>query len=135
MVNGNRNPAAYEALGVQVRPDAVSEFPGRLAGMQAGLNHCATPWLVCAPCNTPHFPTGLVERRRQPQAPTPMLPWPPRARPTAACSASRCSACRADRSASRTGLLQRIGGLAVLDGRIRTAGRERAYLGGDDVRD
>jgi molybdopterin-guanine dinucleotide biosynthesis protein A len=30
--------------------------------MLVGLEHCETPWLVTVPCDTPNFPTNLVER-------------------------------------------------------------------------
>ena len=68
-INANRNLAAYQAMGVPVWPDAlpdgVSDYPGPLAGLLAGLQHCETPYLVCVPCDTPHFPTDLVERLSQ----------------------------------------------------------------------
>ena len=62
MINANRNLGAYEAMGVPVWPDAQLDFPGPLAGFQAGLEHCETPYLVTVPCDTPHFPTDLVSR-------------------------------------------------------------------------
>ena len=62
MINANRNIGAYEALGVPVWPDAEADFAGPLAGMQAGLEHCETDWLVTVPCDTPRFPSDLVAR-------------------------------------------------------------------------
>ena len=62
MINANRNLAAYEAMGVPVRPDPIADYPGPLAGLLAGLEHCKTPWLVTVPCDTPAFPDDLVER-------------------------------------------------------------------------
>lgn len=84
MLNANRNLAAYEAMGVPVWPDSVGtklgrastastagpagtvgtaeDYPGPLAGLMAGLQHCDTPWLVTVPCDTPHFPEDLVMR-------------------------------------------------------------------------
>jgi molybdopterin-guanine dinucleotide biosynthesis protein A len=62
MMNANRNHAAYEAMGVPVWPDDVAGFAGPLAGMLAGLRHCATRYLVSVPCDTPNFPTDLVAR-------------------------------------------------------------------------
>jgi molybdopterin-guanine dinucleotide biosynthesis protein A len=49
MINANRNLAAYEAFGVPVWPDAMTGFPGPLAGLQTGLMQCETPFLVTAP--------------------------------------------------------------------------------------
>lgn len=62
MINANRNLGAYESFGVPVWPDALPDYPGPLAGFLAGLEHCETPWLVTVPCDTPDFPTDLVER-------------------------------------------------------------------------
>ena len=62
MVNANRNLGAYEAFGAPVWPDAVGDFAGPLAGLLVGLERCETPWLVSVPCDTPNFPTDLVER-------------------------------------------------------------------------
>jgi molybdopterin-guanine dinucleotide biosynthesis protein A len=62
MINANRNIAAYESMGAPVWPDAVGDFAGPLAGMLSGLEHCATPWMLTVPCDTPHFPTDLAAR-------------------------------------------------------------------------
>jgi molybdopterin-guanine dinucleotide biosynthesis protein A len=62
MVNANRNLGAYESMGVPVWPDALADYPGPLAGFLAGLERCETPYLVTVPCDTPNFPTDLVER-------------------------------------------------------------------------
>jgi molybdopterin-guanine dinucleotide biosynthesis protein A len=62
MLNANRNLAAYQAMNVPVWPDELADFPGPLAGMLAGLEHCSTPYLATAPCDTPNFPVDLVAR-------------------------------------------------------------------------
>lgn len=62
MVNANRNLAAYESMGVPVWPDPLDDYPGPLAGVLAGLEHCETPYLVTVPCDTPNFPADLVAR-------------------------------------------------------------------------
>ncbi len=62
IINANRNLAAYESMGVPVWPDPVEDFPGPLAGWLAGLEHCDTPYLATVPCDTPNFPTDLVEK-------------------------------------------------------------------------
>ena len=62
MVNANRNQETYRALNVPVWPDQVSDFPGPLAGMLAGLAHCDTAFLATVPCDTPNFPLDLVAR-------------------------------------------------------------------------
>ncbi|HSW07208.1 molybdenum cofactor guanylyltransferase MobA [Aquabacterium sp.] len=65
MINANRNLGAYDSMGVPVWPDAAADYPGPLAGFLAGLEHCETPYLVTVPCDTPLFPTDLVERLAQ----------------------------------------------------------------------
>lgn len=62
MVNANRHPDVYAAFGVPVVADASDDFAGPLAGLLAGLQHCATPWLASVPCDAPWFPTDLVQR-------------------------------------------------------------------------
>ncbi|WP_418120204.1 molybdenum cofactor guanylyltransferase MobA [Variovorax sp. 350MFTsu5.1] len=62
MVNANRNFAEYEAFGAPVWPDSLADYPGPLAGFLAGLEHCATPWLLTVPCDTPLFPPDLAAR-------------------------------------------------------------------------
>ncbi len=62
MINANRNLDAYAALGVPVYPDEVADYAGPLAGFLSGLAHCATPYLMTVPCDTPCFPTDLVPR-------------------------------------------------------------------------
>lgn len=62
MFNANRNLKSYESMGAAVWPDEPPDFSGPLAGMLAGLNHCSTSYLVTVPCDSPDFPTDLVER-------------------------------------------------------------------------
>ncbi|MBJ2154833.1 molybdenum cofactor guanylyltransferase MobA [Variovorax sp. IB41] len=62
MVNANRNIAAYEAFGVPVLTDSLADYPGPLAGFLTGLAHCATPFLLTVPCDTPLFPLDLAAR-------------------------------------------------------------------------
>lgn len=61
MISANRNLAVYKALGAPVLPDGVQEFAGPLAGIQAGLTQCKTPYMVTVPCDTPLLPLNLVE--------------------------------------------------------------------------
>ena len=62
MINANRNLGAYEAFGVPVWPDVLSDYAGPLAGFLTALERCETPWLVTVPCDTPLFPQDLVAR-------------------------------------------------------------------------
>jgi molybdopterin molybdotransferase len=66
-INANQNLGAYAAFGaagapVPVWPDETTGFAGPLAGLEAGLRHCATPYLVSAPCDSPFLPRDLSAR-------------------------------------------------------------------------
>ena len=61
-INANRHMAQYEALGVPVWPDANSRFEGPLAGFEAAMSQCHTPYLLTVPCDTPRFPLDLAQR-------------------------------------------------------------------------
>ncbi len=62
IINANRNLDAWRAFDVPVWPDETPGFAGPLAGLEAGLRHCATPWLLAAPCDSPFLPADLAER-------------------------------------------------------------------------
>lgn len=62
MINANRNLSAYEAFGVPVWPDSLSDYAGPLAGFMTGLERCETPYLLTVPCDTPLFPADLAQR-------------------------------------------------------------------------
>jgi len=61
-ISANRNLDTYRAFGVMVLPDDIADFPGPLAGLEAGLRQCATPFLATAPCDSPFLPPELVAR-------------------------------------------------------------------------
>jgi molybdopterin-guanine dinucleotide biosynthesis protein A len=65
MINANRNLGAYESMGVPVWPDSLPDYAGPLAGFLTGLEHCETPYLVTVPCDSPLFPSDLVQRLMQ----------------------------------------------------------------------
>ena len=60
MINANRHLELYAAFGAPVWPDETGDYAGPLAGVLAGMAHCATPWMVTVPCDTPRFPADLV---------------------------------------------------------------------------
>lgn len=62
LICANRNRDAYVALGYPVISDVLADFQGPLAGLQAGLAACVTPWLVTCPCDCPTLPQDLVAR-------------------------------------------------------------------------
>ncbi|KAB2319873.1 molybdenum cofactor guanylyltransferase [Betaproteobacteria bacterium SCN1] len=62
LISANRNLERYAAFGHRVLPDTLPDFPGPLAGVLATLRAVATPWLLVAPCDTPHLPPDLGAR-------------------------------------------------------------------------
>ena len=61
-INANQNLDAYTAFGAPVWPDDLEGFAGPLAGLETGLRHCTTDYLVTAPCDSPFLPSDLVAR-------------------------------------------------------------------------
>ena len=61
-INANQNLDAYAAMGVPVWPDDLPGFAGPLAGMEAGMRRCQTPYLLTAPCDSPFLPPDLAAR-------------------------------------------------------------------------
>jgi molybdenum cofactor guanylyltransferase len=62
LVNANRSLDLYSAFGYPTISDGFAGFAGPLAGLHAGLKHCATPFIVTAPCDSPFLPLDLVAR-------------------------------------------------------------------------
>ncbi len=62
LINANRNQDAYVALGPRVVPDALTGYPGPLAGMAAGLAAADSDWLLTVPCDSPLLPMDLCAR-------------------------------------------------------------------------
>lgn len=60
IINANRSQERYAAFGYPVWPDEQADFAGPLAGLQAGLRHCITPYLLTAPCDSPYLPPDLL---------------------------------------------------------------------------
>lgn len=61
-LNANQNLDIYRDFDLPVWPDRMEAFPGPLAGLQTGLHHCATEFLVSVPCDSPFLPMDLVAR-------------------------------------------------------------------------
>lgn len=62
LISANRHLDQYEQLGYRVIADEMSGFHGPLAGIHAGLQHCDTPWMLTAPCDSPFLPHDLAQR-------------------------------------------------------------------------
>ncbi|WP_029147291.1 molybdenum cofactor guanylyltransferase MobA [Methylophilus sp. 5] len=65
IINANRNLDQYQDFGLPVVADANDQFDGPLAGMQAGLHHATTDWVLSVPCDSPLLPLDLVSRLRR----------------------------------------------------------------------
>ena len=62
IINANQNLDVYRVFGQPVVADTMPDFAGPLAALQTGLIHCATPYLVTVPCDSPFLPSDLVAR-------------------------------------------------------------------------
>lgn len=62
LINANRHPRRYRALGYPVIPDRLTDFPGPLAGMHIALHSLATEWLITLPCDGPVIADDYVAR-------------------------------------------------------------------------
>jgi molybdenum cofactor guanylyltransferase len=62
IINANQNLAQYQAFGFPVWPDQSPDFAGPLAGMQSGLQHCNSPYLLTVACDSPFLPSDLASR-------------------------------------------------------------------------
>ena len=64
-LNANGDPARFNDIGLPVLADTISEYPGPLAGVLAGLDWAAgqgASHIVTAAADTPFFPADLVPR-------------------------------------------------------------------------
>jgi molybdopterin molybdotransferase len=61
-INANQNLDTWREFGVPVWPDETPGFAGPLAGLEAGMRHCGTTYLLSAPCDSPFVPFDLAER-------------------------------------------------------------------------
>ncbi len=70
LISANRHPERYAAYGYPVLPDLRPDYPGPLAGLEAGLAAVDTPWLLYAPCDASALPADLASCLMQRQAET-----------------------------------------------------------------
>jgi molybdopterin molybdotransferase len=61
-INANQNLDTWREFGVPVWPDETPGFAGPLAGLETGMRHSATPYVLTAPCDSPFLPADLAER-------------------------------------------------------------------------
>jgi len=69
-INANRHIDDYAKYGFPVwsdrgfnlQSDRESDYKGPLAGVETGLIHCTTPYLLTVPCDSPFLPLDLALR-------------------------------------------------------------------------
>ena len=62
IINANQNHDIYAGFGCPVVGDRITGYAGPLAGLEAGLAACTTPYLLTVPCDSPLLPADLVSR-------------------------------------------------------------------------
>ena len=62
IINANQNHDIYAGFGYPVVGDRIEGHAGPLAGLEAGLAACPTPYLLTVPCDSPFLPADLVSR-------------------------------------------------------------------------
>lgn len=62
LISANRNLDRYRRYGYPVIEDAIPDYPGPLAGIVRGLEHCTTGWLWVVPCDAPQIEPLLLAR-------------------------------------------------------------------------
>ncbi|MBV1915734.1 MAG: molybdenum cofactor guanylyltransferase [Pseudomonadales bacterium] len=65
-ISCNRNFEQYQQFGYPLVRDQQSDFAGPLAGIDAGLSACTTPYMLVIPCDMPLLPEDLIGRLWQP---------------------------------------------------------------------
>ena len=70
-LNANGDPERFSEFGLPIVADSVSEFPGPLAGVLAGLDWAAeqgSDYILTVAADTPFFPMDLMRRLDQARA-------------------------------------------------------------------
>ncbi len=62
IVSANRHVEEYKKFGAPVVKDRLADFQGPLAGIEAVLSVCPTPYLVVVPCDAPFINQDLLNK-------------------------------------------------------------------------
>jgi molybdopterin-guanine dinucleotide biosynthesis protein A len=84
LINANRHLTDYALFAATILPDhalshqpfhqpsqslhntaltePITDYAGPLAGIEAGLSYCQTPYLATVPCDSPFLPLDLIEK-------------------------------------------------------------------------
>ena len=60
MLSANRNLPTYRSYGYPVLTDQRDDFPGPMAGIEAGLRYTQAAALLVVPCDVPRLPADLL---------------------------------------------------------------------------
>ncbi|VAW59368.1 Molybdopterin-guanine dinucleotide biosynthesis protein MobA [hydrothermal vent metagenome] len=61
IISANRNLTEYKHYAQKVISDPLDNFQGPLAGILCAMQTCATPYLLCVPCDSPSPPQNMLE--------------------------------------------------------------------------
>ena len=61
-INANRNQTEYAKFSFPVFSDELPDFQGPLSGMLTALEKTKTDFILFTPCDTPFFPTNLLDK-------------------------------------------------------------------------
>lgn len=62
LVVANRYPERYAGIGLRCVGDRRADYPGPMAGLEAGLHATDARWVLSVPVDAPHLPADLVNR-------------------------------------------------------------------------
>ncbi|MBC3882279.1 molybdenum cofactor guanylyltransferase [Undibacterium sp. LX40W] len=62
IINANQDLERYREFELAVFPDSIANYAGPLAGLESGLQHCQTKYLLSAPCDSPFLPIDLANK-------------------------------------------------------------------------
>lgn len=72
-ISANRNLDIYQASGLTVIRDTLTDYPGPLAGMLSVMQQLDSPWFLFSPCDTPHIPHTLLTRLQAQRGESPVV--------------------------------------------------------------
>lgn len=64
LISANRHVDEYAMTGARVVQDLRAGFAGPLAGIEAGLRHAKSDWVLVTTCDMPIIPLNLLEKLR-----------------------------------------------------------------------
>ena len=62
VVSANRHVEEYQSFGVPVVKDRLPDYQGPLAGIEAALTVCMTPYILVVPCDAPFISQDLAQK-------------------------------------------------------------------------